>query len=259
MIIGTPNAPEIVCDIATEPASVGDARTIVDWPAPIATKRIEPSFESTPLPPWAAYGAGYAAEADGTTASAPRTTRQRPSLRTITPPSTLTGVLRRSGQQRSLRPANLQEQEEERPGEADAEHEPEPGEAAAAPVRPANSRGRRSANCDRSASAPRAAGRATPGRRSGDRSDLPTPRGGRCSGRRRGRCRARARTDSHRGSGRACTPSGRRRTWFASSHIPASPSSSASGPRCAREAGGSSAGRTRARRNAGSRWSTAAE
>ena len=74
--IGTPNEPGMLCDnITTDPPLVLEARTTVDSPAPTATKRIEPSVERTPWPPWSANGAGYAAEATDTTASAPRTVR----------------------------------------------------------------------------------------------------------------------------------------------------------------------------------------
>src|SRR5712691_9466491 len=58
-------------------------------------------------------------------------TRYRPSRRTITPPSTLTGVLRRPGRKRSLREHDFPKQEQDSGRETQSEREPEPGKAPA--------------------------------------------------------------------------------------------------------------------------------
>src|SRR5690348_13430052 len=101
--VGMPHAPSIVRERRVAPPSLETAEMSVPPAAFSAVKLTVPSPLSTPGPPCNPYGPGKAASALGTTARATRTTRQEPSRRTITPPSTLTGVLRLSGGKRSLR------------------------------------------------------------------------------------------------------------------------------------------------------------
>src|SRR5258707_6409961 len=74
-----------VRDIVALP-SVPIASIRVAEPALVAMKWTEPSMLGSPLPPWTAIGPGYAADADGTSASAPASTSRKPIRRTIAPP-----------------------------------------------------------------------------------------------------------------------------------------------------------------------------